>query len=120
MNTTQVWPTLRSVVGQLPPHGFTTDELLQAAGQRFSPKLRHMLANLGVEKRYSVLKNYPAVLFDQAEPELGISGSTLAVQAARACLEKGGVNARDIGLVLGVTSSPSRLLPSMVCDMFAQ
>ena len=27
------------------------------------------------------MKNYPAVLFEQAEPELGISGSTLAVQA---------------------------------------
>lgn len=79
-----------------------------------------MVTQLGVDKRYSVLKNYPAVLFEQAEPELGVSGSTLAVQAARACLEKGGVKAREIGLVLGVTSSPSRLLPSLVCDMFAQ
>jgi 3-oxoacyl-[acyl-carrier-protein] synthase-3 len=115
-----VLPRIRSIAAQLPPHSWTTDELLKASGDRFSDKLRDMLARLGVHKRYSVLANFPAVLFDDAEPELAISGSTLAVQAARTCIEKGNIRPDDIGLVLGVTSSPSRLLPSLVCDLFAQ
>jgi len=78
-----------------------------------------MLANLGVNTRHSVLANYPDVLFKGAEPELAISGSTLAVQAVRTCIEKSGSDPDEIGLVLGVTSSPSRLLPSLVCDLFA-
>jgi 3-oxoacyl-[acyl-carrier-protein] synthase-3 len=73
-----------------------------------------------VEKRYSVLANYPSVLFEDAEPELAIPASALAVQAARTCIEKEDVRPDEIGLVLGVTSSPPRLLPSLVCDMFAQ
>jgi len=115
-----VLPTIHSIAAQLPPNSWTTDELLHAAGGRLSDKLRDMFTRLGVDRRHSVLANYPAVLFKEAEPELAISGSTLAVQAARICIEKGNIRPEQIGLVLGVTSSPSRLLPSLVCDMFAQ
>lgn len=115
-----VFPTIRSISAQLPEHSWTTDELLNAAGNHFSDKLRDMLARLGVDKRYSVLANYPSVLFEGAEPELAISGSTLAVRAARICIEKENVRPDEIGLVLGVTTSPSRLLPSLACDIFAQ
>lgn len=115
-----VLPTIRSISAKLPEHSWTTDELLNAAGDRLSDKLRNMLARLGVDKRHSVLANYPSVLFEGGEPELAISGSTLAVQAARICIEKENIRPDEIGLVLGVTSSPSRLLPSLVCDMFAQ
>ena len=115
-----VLPTIRSIAAKLPEHSWTTDELLNAAGDRLSDKLRDMLTLLGVEKRHSVLANYPSVLFEGAEPELAISGSTLAVQGCRMCIEKENIHPYEIGLVLGVTSSPSRLLPSLVCDMFAQ
>ncbi len=115
-----VSPTIRSISAQLPEHSWTTDELLKASGERLSGRLRDMLSRLGIDKRHSVLANYPSVLFNGAEPELAVSGSTLAVHAARTCIEKGNVNPEDIGLVLGVTSSPSRLLPSLVCDIFAQ
>ncbi len=115
-----VLPTIRSISATLPEHCWTTDELLNAAGDRLSDKLRDMLARLGVNKRHSVLANYPSVLFKGADPELAISGSTLAVRAARICIEKENIRPDEIGLVLGVTSSPSRLLPSLVCDMLAQ
>ena len=77
-----VLPTIRSIAAKLPEHSWTTDELLNAAGDRLSDKLRDMLTRLGVEKRHSVLANYPSVLFEGAEPELAISGSTLAVQGS--------------------------------------
>ena len=59
-----VLPTIRSIAAKLPEHSWTTDELLNAAGDRLSDKLRDMLTRLGVEKRHSVLANYPSVLFE--------------------------------------------------------
>lgn len=111
-------PAIRAIAAQLPTPRWTTQELLEAAENRFTDKLRDMLARLGVNSRHSVLANYPAVLFKGAEPELAIAGSVLATQAAREAIEKAGIDPGAIGLVLGVTSSPSRLLPSLVCDLF--
>ncbi len=119
MNQTPIAPAICAIVAQLPEPCWTTQELLEASGNRFSDKLQGMLAHLGVNTRHSVLANYPDVLFKGAEPELAISGSTLAVRAARTCIEKSGSDPDEIGLILGVTSSPSRLLPSLVCDLFA-
>jgi 3-oxoacyl-[acyl-carrier-protein] synthase III len=113
-------PTIQAIAAQLPEPCWTTEELLEASGDRFSDRLQSMLRRLGVDKRHSVLANYPEVLFAGAEPELAISGSTLAVQSARTCIEKAAIDPGEIGLVLGVTSSPSRLLPSLVCDLFQQ
>jgi len=112
-------PVLQSIAAQLPPSCSTTEELLSAAGDRLSDKLRLMLGSLGVESRYSVLRNFPDVLFGGAAPELAVPASTLAAQAARSCLERADIDPGKIGLVLGVTSSPARLLPSMVCDLLA-
>jgi len=113
-----VAPTICAIASQLPEPSWTTEELLAASKDRFSEKLKNMLGHLGVDNRHSVLANYPAVLFEGAEPQLAISGSILAVQAARKCIEKAAIDPAKIGLVLGVTSSPSRLLPSLVCDIF--
>lgn len=111
-------PTICAIASKLPESCWTTEELLAAAQGRFSEKLEYMLGHLGVNERYSILSNYPAVLFDGAEPQLAISGSALATQAARTCIEKAAMDPAEIGLVLGVSSSPSRLLPSLVCDLF--
>lgn len=113
-------PIIRSIAAKVPKPVWTTEELLDASAGRFSDMLREMICKLGVEKRHTMLANYPDVLFRGAEPELAVSGSVLAVEAARESITRCGVEPREIGLVLGVTSSPSRLLPSLVCDMFAQ
>ena len=111
-------PAIRAIAAQLPTPCWTTQELLEVAENCFTDKLRDMLAHLGVNSRHSVLANYPDVVFNGAEPELAISGSVLATQAAREAIEKAEIDPGEIGLVLGVTSSPSRLLPSLVCDLF--
>ena len=118
--TNPVNPVLRTIVAELPGPSWTTDELLEAAGDRFSDALRDMLSRLGIDRRYSVLANYPAVLFAGADPELAVPASSLAARAVRACIDKSGVRPEDIGLVLGVSSSPARLLPSLVCDLFVR
>ncbi|MFD9698090.1 3-oxoacyl-[acyl-carrier-protein] synthase III C-terminal domain-containing protein [Lentzea sp. NPDC059081] len=60
------------------------------------------------------------MLFKGAEPVPLVGATELVVGAARECLEKAGVPADSIGLVLGVSSSPGRLMPSLVCEAMAQ
>lgn len=112
-------PRIVSIAAELPAPRWTTDELLAAGGDRLSDPLREMLSSLGVDTRHSVLANYPDVLFAGAAPELAMPASELAASAVRRCMEKAAVDFADVGLVLGVTSSPGRLLPSLVCDLFA-
>ncbi|WP_020672108.1 3-oxoacyl-[acyl-carrier-protein] synthase III C-terminal domain-containing protein [Amycolatopsis nigrescens] len=113
-------PVLNAIAAELPRPAWSTEELLTAGHGHLSDKLVHMFGGLGVQTRHSVLANYPDVLFQGAEPKLDVSATELAVAAARKCLAKAEVPMHEIGLVLGVTSSPGRLLPSLVCDMFAQ
>ena len=113
-------PRLTAIAAELPHPEWTTDELLAAGRGRLSDKLVDMLGSLGVHKRHSILANYADVLFQGAEPKPDIGATALAVKAARKCLAKADVPVESIGLVLGVTSSPGRLLPSLVCDLMAQ
>lgn len=120
MTTVGIDPHLIAVASELPRHQYRTEELLAAGRGHLSDKLAVMLDSMGVETRHSVIANYPDVLFRGAEPKIDTAAADLAVRAARACLAKGEVAADSIGLVLGVTSSPGRLLPSLVCDIFAR
>lgn len=113
-------PRLDVIATVLPPTKYTTEEMLWSARGRLSERLEQMLSSLGVQTRYSVLANYTDVLFRDAEPKLAISATDMAVRSVRECVEKGGVDPAEIGLVIGVTSSPGRLLPSMVCDLIAR
>ncbi|GAA2794451.1 3-oxoacyl-[acyl-carrier-protein] synthase III C-terminal domain-containing protein [Crossiella cryophila] len=112
-------PCLLAVAAELPPARVSTEDLLTAADGRLSDRLTGMLAGLGVRTRHSVLANFPEVLFAGAEPELEVPAAELGARAVRSCLAKSGVDPASIGLVLGVTSSPGRLLPSLVSDLFA-
>jgi 3-oxoacyl-[acyl-carrier-protein] synthase III len=115
-----VAPHLIAVAAETPTPTFTTSELLDSSRGMFSDTLTQMLANLGIAKRHSILANYPDVVFHGAEPKLDIETADLAVRSARAALAKADVDPATIGLVLGVTSSPGRLLPSLVCDVIAR
>ncbi|GLZ29768.1 hypothetical protein Lesp02_19580 [Lentzea sp. NBRC 105346] len=110
-------PRLQAISAELPRPHFTTDELLAAADGHLTDQLTDMFGKLGVEKRHSVLANYPQVLFDGADPVLDAPSTQMAVTAARRVIAS--IDPDEIGLVLGVTSSPGRLLPSLVCDVFA-
>lgn len=95
-------PVLQAITAELPRPHWSTDELLAAADGHLTDRLVDMFSQLGVEKRHSVLANYPQVLFEGAEPVLDAPCTSYAVTAARRCLA--GVDPGEIGLVLGVTS----------------
>jgi hypothetical protein len=120
-------PRLEAVASILPAPQWSTTELLDSAHGHLSDLLIEMFGDLGVEKRHSVLSNYPGVLFGGEDPKLEISPTELAVKVARKCLASADIQPSSVvrrpssvGLVLGVTSSPGRLLPSLVCDVMAQ
>ncbi|MFD9698043.1 3-oxoacyl-[acyl-carrier-protein] synthase III C-terminal domain-containing protein [Lentzea sp. NPDC059081] len=115
-----VSPRLAAVAKALPPSRLSTDELLDAGRGHLSDKLVDMLLRMGVETRYSLLANFPDMLFRGADPEPLVGATELVVGAARECLEKASVPVESIGLVLGVSSSPGRLMPSLVCEALAQ
>jgi 3-oxoacyl-[acyl-carrier-protein] synthase III len=94
--------------------------MLAAAGDRFSQDLRRMVRQLGVEQRHSILSNYSRILMEDAEPEWDVHGTELAVRAARDCLERASCPASGLGLVIAVTNTPSRHVPGMASDLFAQ
>jgi len=52
-------PHLQSISAVLPRPNWSTEDLLKAAGGRLSEPLAAMLRQLGVERRHSVLANYP-------------------------------------------------------------
>lgn len=113
-------PRLEAIAAVQPPSRITTDELLWEGRTHFSERLRHMMGRLGVEARYSALSNYTDVLFRNAEPKVAATSADLAVRSARECVARAGADPAEIGLVLGVTSSPGRLLPCVVCDIVAR
>ncbi|WP_235039278.1 3-oxoacyl-[acyl-carrier-protein] synthase III C-terminal domain-containing protein [Kibdelosporangium aridum] len=65
-----------------------------------------------------MLANFPDVLAKGSDPEVTVTGTRLAAQAVRGCLEKSDLPTRSIGLVLGVSTSPGRLLPGLANDLF--
>ena len=92
-------PRITSIAAELPRPRWTTEELVAAAGDRISDRLRDMVSTLGVDTRHSMLSNFPDVLFAGAAPEFDTRASELAATAVRRCVEKAGVGFDSVGLV---------------------
>ncbi len=111
---------LASLSVSIPEPRFSTEEMLDAASDRFTPELRQMIRSAGIERRHSILFNYKDVLFHGAKADWNVQSVELGVRAARNCLAKVPSSVGDIGFVIGVTNAAARLLPGFVNDVFAQ
>ncbi len=109
---------LLSTATALPPHRFTTSELIAALGDKLSPDLNQTIGTLGVDQRYSALENFPAFLSGETMNPT-TSATDLGVAAARKCIEQWGGNPRDIGLLVAATNTPSQLLPCLASEVMA-
>lgn len=116
----QLSVVIGAIATYVPSPCYTTDELLARSRNKLSPDLQDMLYRLGVVRRHSILSNYPEVLFGQADPVWAIQGTEMAVRAARACITQADCDVSEIGLVIAATNTPSRLVPGLVSDLFAQ
>lgn len=109
---------LLSSATAVPPHKFTTNELVSSLLYKLSPELINTISTLGVEQRYSTLENYPAFL--AGEPMQATTSSTdLGVEAASRCIEHWGGDPSKIGLLIAATNTPSQLLPCLASEVMA-
>jgi 3-oxoacyl-[acyl-carrier-protein] synthase III len=109
---------LLSSATSVPPHRFSTVDLVSALLYKLSPELINTINTLGVEQRYSTLENYPAYL--AGEPMSATTSATdLSVNAARRCLEQWGGDPRKIGLLVAATNTPAQLLPCLASEVMA-
>lgn len=117
---TKLGPHVVTVAAELPRPEYTTDELLAAGLSHLSDNLATMLADLGVYKRHSMLTNYPDVLSAAPSRNRTSRRPPWPPTPFRRCLAQADVPMDSIGLVLGLTSGPARLLPNLVRDLFAR
>jgi 3-oxoacyl-[acyl-carrier-protein] synthase III len=109
---------LLSSATSVPPHKFSTNDLVSALMYKLSPELINTIHTLGVEQRFSTLENYPAFL--AGEPmNATTSSTTIGVEAARRCIEQWGGDPRKIGLLVAATNTPSQLLPCLASEVMA-
>jgi 3-oxoacyl-[acyl-carrier-protein] synthase III len=102
----------------LPPHRFSTTELIATLKPKLSSEIIKTIKTLGVEQRYSTLENYPAFLSGEAMAAT-TSATDLSVNAARKCIDEWGGDPRRIGLLIAATNTPSHLLPCLASEVMA-
>jgi len=102
-----------------PQHMFTTTELVASLIHKFSPELINTICSLGVDKRYSVMDNYPDFLEGAAmNPTNSTTG--LGVDATKRCVEEWGGDPSQIGLLIAATNTPDQMLPCLASEVMAQ
>ena len=102
-----------------PQHMFTTTELVASLMHKFSPELINTICSLGVDKRYSVMDNYPDFLEGAAmNPTNSTTG--LGVDATKRCVEEWGGDPSQIGLLIAATNTPDQMLPCLASEVMAQ
>lgn len=86
---------------------------------KLSPELINTISALGVNQRYSVLKNYPEFLC--GEPKAATSSTTdLGVAATERCIKKWGGDPKRIGLLVAATNTPDQMLPCLASEIMGR
>src|SRR5436190_14812506 len=80
---------LMSASTATPQHMFKTTELVASLMHKLSPELINTIGSLGVDRRYSVMDNYPEFL-EGGAPNLTNSTTRMGVDATRKCIEQWG------------------------------
>ena len=107
-----------AIAASLPESAFSTAELLTVFGHKLSPDLIKTINTLGIDKRYSVLSNYPEFLLGK-KMDPTTSATNLGARAVRQCLEQANTNPAEVGLLIAASNTQSRLLPGLASDVMA-
>ncbi|MGJ5672475.1 MAG: hypothetical protein ACR9NN_02450 [Nostochopsis sp.] len=108
-----------SLATALPSNNLSTTSLLTELGNKLSPGLVKAIQDMGIENRYSVLKNSPEIILGKEEMQASTTATELAAKAVRKCLAKADVKPDEVGLLIAVTNTQSRLLPGLASDLMA-
>ncbi|MGB8842184.1 MAG: 3-oxoacyl-[acyl-carrier-protein] synthase III C-terminal domain-containing protein [Aliidongia sp.] len=110
---------LISIGKSTPKHSFSTDELLATVGHKFSPEMIKTIRSLGVERRHSVMDNFPEFLLG-ARMNPTSSAVQMSLDAVESCLDCWGGDPSRIGLLVAATNTPDRMLPSLASALLAR
>ena len=110
---------LLSIATALPSNTLSTNSLLTDLGDKFSPRLVKTIQDMGVENRYAVLKNSTEILLGKEKMQASTTATELGAVAAKTCLETTDIDPDDIGFLIAVTNTQSRLLPGFASDLMA-
>ena len=102
-----------------PENKFSTTELVASMMHKLSPELINTICSLGVDNRYSTMKNYADFL--TGAPMNSTSSTTeLGVDATRKCIEEWGGDPNQIGLLIAATNTPDQLLPCLASEIMGR
>ena len=102
-----------------PENKFSTTELVASMMHKLSPELINTICSLGVDNRYSTMKNY-ADFLTGAPMNSNSSTTELGVDATRKCIEEWGGDPNQIGLLIAATNTPDQLLPCLASEIMGR
>lgn len=109
----EVLPRIAALATALPPRVFTQEEVFGLCGYQ-SEAARQLFRHSGVERRHLWLEKDTRLpeTTDELAARYATGAVALAQQAARACLDQGGVARSDVGLLV-VASCTGYLCPGL-------
>lgn len=104
-----------------PKNQITTQEIVEVLRpDRISEKMAKTLLNLGVSTRYTLVDNFLDFFENRADAQFEKTVTDLCHEAALKAVEQNDIDWNEIGLFVGVTNSPARLLPSLAAEVSAR
>ena len=102
-----------------PEHCYSTDDLVAPVVSRMSDELRHAVAELRIDQRYSAVAELPEYLAGRRPLSVSSGTTMLAARAARRCLDESGMQRGEVGLLIAASNSQQRILPGLAPDLIA-
>lgn len=95
----------------VPVNNQSTEEMLSVLGDKVGPAVKERIRNLGVQSRYSIVKNYAQVLAGVEKRVLINSTTDLALEAIDNCLEDSDVKFEEVTLLITLSNTVNQRLP---------
>jgi len=112
--------SIASIATAVPEPEIKTDEILSIASHKLSSCLVQSIERLNIQKRHSVIQNYPEALLDRKSISFFSDAKKLGADAVRKCMSTSSSSYSDIGLLVAASNTQGRLLPGLASDLLAE
>ncbi|MCP4663873.1 MAG: hypothetical protein GY856_51470, partial [bacterium] len=113
-------PRILTIRTHTPGNCVTTQSMLDAFGDRLSPELTASLSRIGVVQRYAVISNYVRFVTGRERARPTTTATRLAAEALTEAIRDAAIEASDIGLLVAVTNTQSKILPGLAAEVMAE
>jgi|GEM_PF-364860 predicted naringenin-chalcone synthase len=95
----------------VPDNSVSTVNLFSSLAEKMTDELRFSINQLGVDHRYSIIKDYPNYVAGNVERELLTNTTELGVQAIKECITSSKIDPSQICLLISITNTANRHFP---------